>query len=297
MNITKKVVIIGAGPAGLNFAILCEKHRIDYVLIEATNEIGGQLTKLYPEKEIVDIPNIKCIKAKDYILSLKEQINSDNIKLNLRIEKIENNTVFAGENTYFTEYIIICTGLGFSSPRPLGIPGENACKNILYSLKSYDFLADKKVAIFGGGDSALDWAKEISAITNDAHLIHRRTEFRGNPETIKNCKNLKIHLPYIPFSLLIEDEIAKSIEIINANQDVNDKIIIPVDYILVNYGNIANNNGFGFNQTGSFINVDSNNMIKPNIFAIGDVANYENKKRRIAPLLDECQNVFSQIKR
>lgn len=296
MNISKKVVIIGAGPAGLNFAILCEKHKIDYVLIEATNEVGGQLTKLYPEKDIVDIPNIQCIKAKDYILSLKEKIDLKNIRLNSKVEKIKNNIVFAGENSYYAQYIIICTGLGFSSPRPLGIPGEDTCRNILYSLKTYDFLANKKVAIFGGGDSALDWAKEISAITDEAHLIHRRTEFRGDPETIKDCKNLKVHLPYIPSSLIQENNIAKSIVITNANPDVNDKIILPVDYILVNYGNVANNNGFGFDQTGSFINVDSDNMIKSNIFAIGDVANYENKKRRIAPLLDECQKVFALIK-
>lgn len=292
------VVIVGAGPAGLYFANLCEKEKIDYLLLDASNEVGGQITHLYPEKEMVDIPGIKSIISKDYITKLVSCVDQSKILLNTKVEKIENNEVFACNLSVKAKYIILAIGLGFSSPRPLGVEHENECKNILYHLKKFDFLKGKKVAIFGGGDSALDWSKEISKISDDVHLIHRRTEFRGNPETIKDCKNLKIHLPYIPYSLEYDNEKATSVvikEVLPEDQPEHLEKIC-VDYVLVNYGNVAANCDFGFEKNGLFVKVDSDNRVKNNIFAIGDICDYENKKRRIAPSIVECERVFKLIK-
>lgn len=292
-----KVVIIGAGPAGLYFASLCEQKKVDYLVLEASDELGGQLTRLYPEKEIVDIPGITSIKAKEFVELLKSKLNQEKIILNTKVEKIENNCVFAGKITVKAQYVIIAIGLGFSSPRPLGVEHENECENILYSLKEFSFLKDKKVAIFGGGDSALDWTKEISKISDGVHLIHRRTEFRGDPKTIENCHNIAIHLPFVPDSIKVQNGIAKSVRIkevvpIGTNPSFID---IPVDYILVNYGNQPSNSNFGFEQNGLFIKVNESCEIKTNIFAVGDICDYENKKRRIAPLIGECDKVFKII--
>lgn len=292
------VAIIGAGPAGLYFANLCEKAGIDYLLIDASNEVGGQITHLYPEKEIVDIPGIKLIISKDYIAQLLKGVNHQKIVLNTKVEKIEKNMVFAEEFVVKAKYILLAVGLGFSSPRPLGVEHENECSNILYHLKKFDFLKNKKVAIFGGGDSALDWSKEISKISNDVHLIHRRTEFRGNPETIKDCRNLKLHLPYVPYSLEYDGEKATSVTIKEVRPEGEPEHLekIAVDYILVNYGNVAANCDFGFKREGLFIKVDKDNRVNGNIFAVGDICDYENKKRRIAPLIAECDKVFEIIR-
>lgn len=292
-----KIVIVGAGPAGLYFANLCEKAGMDYLLIDASNEIGGQITHLYPEKEIVDIPGIKTIISKDYIARLEKGINPEKIVLNTKVEKIEKDRVFAGNFTVKAEYIILAIGLGFSSPRPLGVEHENECSNILYHLKKFDFLKDKKVAIFGGGDSALDWSKEISKISNNVHLIHRRTEFRGNADTIKDCTNLSVHLPYVPYSLEYKDGKATSVTIkeVRAEGEPEHLEKIDVDYILVNYGNVAANCDFGFEKQGLFIKVDNDCRVQNNIFAVGDVCEYENKKRRIAPSIAECDKVFKLI--
>ena len=292
-----KIVIVGAGPAGLYFANLCEKAGMDYLLIDASNEIGGQITHLYPEKEIVDIPGIKTIISKDYIARLEKGINPEKIVLNTKVEKIEKNKVFAGNFTVKAEYIILAIGLGFSSPRPLGVEHENECSNILYHLKKFDFLKDKKVAIFGGGDSALDWSKEISKISNNVHLIHRRTEFRGNADTIKGCKNLSVHLPYVPYSLEYKDGKATSVTIKEVRTEGQPEHLekIDVDYSLVNYGNVAANCDFGFEKQGLFIKVDNDCRVQNKIFAVGDVCEYENKKRRIAPSIAECDKVFKLI--
>ena len=291
-----KVVIIGAGPLGLYFASKCEEAGIDYLVLEGSEEMGGQLTRLYPEKDIVDIPGIECIKAKDYIELLKSKIDLKKVVLNAKVTEIKNIDkiqLFAGKTVYFCEFLIIATGLGASVPRPLGVEHENECDNIIYSVKTFDHLKDKKVAIFGGGDSALDWAKAISAISDHVHLIHRRLEFRGNPDTIKDSKNLHVHLPYVPHSIEYRD--SKAISVTIKKVDTEEFETIEVDYIFVNYGNIAAFSSFPFKMEGSFLPVDENQKVEGKVFAIGDVCAYENKTRRVAPGIKEADKVLKII--
>ena len=296
MKTLHDIIIIGAGPIGLYFASKCEEKNIDYLLLEGSETIGGQLTRLYPEKQIVDIPGIDSIRSADYIEFLKSKVNDKKIVLNARVSNIKNGNeieISAGKTAYFCKKLVIATGLGASVPRPLGVEHENECSNIIYSVKSFDHLKGKRVAIFGGGDSALDWAKEISAISDNVHLIHRRLEFRGNPETIKNCKNLNIHLPYVPVSITHENGRATSVTI--KKVDTEELLTIDVDYIFVNYGNIASLTSFPFKMENAFLVVDENNKVEQNVFAIGDVCQYQNKTRRIAPGLKEADRVFNQI--
>lgn len=291
-----KVVIIGAGPIGLYFASKCEEAGIDYLVLEGSEEIGGQLTRLYPEKDIVDIPGVECIKAKNYIELLKAKISLNRVILNAQVSDIKNSEkiqLFVGKTIYFCDFLVIATGLGASVPRPLGVEHESECDNIIYSVKTFDHLKDKKVAIFGGGDSALDWAKAISAISDHVHLIHRRLEFRGNPETIKDSKNLHVHLPYVPFSIEYKDGKATSVTIKKVDTEELEKI--EVDYIFVNYGNIASFTSFPFKMDGSFLPVDESQKVEGSVFAIGDVCAYENKTRRIAPGIKEADKVFKLI--
>ena len=296
MENSYKVIIVGAGPIGLYFASKCEEQGIDYLVLEGSEDIGGQLTRLYPEKDIVDIPGIDCIKSKDYIELLRSKISTNRVITNSQVTDIKNGDkirLFSGKTVYFCEFLVIATGLGASVPRPLGVEHENECDNIIYSVKTFDHLKDKRVAIFGGGDSALDWAKAISAISDNVHLIHRRLEFRGNPETIKDCKNLHIHLPYVPFSIGYNNGKATSVTIKKVDEEKLESI--DVDYIFVNYGNVASFSSFPFKMEGSFLPVDENQNIEGRVFAIGDVCQYENKTRRIAPGIKEADKVFKTI--
>lgn len=293
-----KVIIIGAGPIGLYFASECEKSHLDYLILEGSNVAGGQIAHLYPEKEVVDLPNIKSIIAKDYITSLLNKIDQKRLMFNANVIDIKNGDlieILTEKVHYFCEKLVIATGLGFSKPRPLGIEGEDGCMNIRYSLRNYEFLKDKNVAIFGGGDSALDWARALSKISKGIHLIHRRDEFRGNPETIKDCKDLIVHKPFVPYSLNCDGVFAKSVTIKKVSDTEEEYLEIPVDYIFVNFGNVACQSKFPFDMDGSFLKVDSNLQITKNIFAIGDVAQYENKTRRMAPGINEANIVFKQI--
>lgn len=295
------VIIVGGGPAGLYFANKCQNKSFDYLLIEASDALGGQLPRLYPEKDIVDIKGIDVIKAKDYASNLANNLKKEKVLLNTKVvdiipgDKIE---VKTSTLSFSCDYLIIATGLGSSTPRPLGVEHEFEVKNIVYKLDDYSQLKDKRIAIFGGGDSALDWAKHLSKISNNVSLIHRRLEFRGNADTIKDCHNLAVYLPYVPDHIDVENNKATSITIREVVEEGKTPkfIAIPVDLILVNYGNIAEATNFNFEKDGSFLKVNSTTYsIAKNIFAIGDVASYENKKRRIQPSIEEADAVFNII--
>ncbi len=291
-NMFYENIIIGAGPIGLYLASKIN----NCLLLEATNKVGGQLINLYPEKEIIDIPNMPSIKAKDYISFLVSNIDKNKIKTNEKVVDVIQGDiikVITNNAEYHCKNLIICTGLGFSSPRKLGLENEDTCSNIIYHLKDYMFLKNKRVAIFGGGDSALDWAKTLSQISPYVSLIHRRDEFRGNADTIKGIKNLSTYLSYVPKELIKEDKKASKIVIHNLKNDSD--IELPVDYILVNFGNIAELTNFNLEQQNGFLKTDNNFTVAKNIYACGDCISYENKKRRIAPGIDEANKILKII--
>lgn len=301
MQVHHHIVIVGAGPSGLYFASKCEKDKKDYLLLEASDSLGGQLPRLYPEKDIVDIKGINVIKAKDYIELLKKNVDLSKVLLSEKVIDIvpgDKVIVKTARNEYSADYLVIATGLGSSTPRPLGVESENKVTNIVYKLDDYSKLENKKVAVFGGGDSALDWAKHLSNISNHISLIHRRTEFRGNADTIKDCKNLNVYLPFVPDHIDIKNNKAISVTIREVVEEGKTPkyVVIPVDLILVNYGNIAEQSSFPFDKDGAFIKVNQDDYsVSKNIFVIGDVASYENKKRRIQPAIDEADIVYKII--
>ena len=78
-------IIVGGGPVGLFAAAELQKQKRSFRLLEASDTLGGQTLTLYPEKEIVDIPGIPSIKAKDYIASLIQNIDPVNVSLGVKV--------------------------------------------------------------------------------------------------------------------------------------------------------------------------------------------------------------------
>lgn len=289
----KKIAIVGAGPIGLYFASLCEEKKLDYTVFEATDHVGGQIVNLYPQKKFLDVVGFENQSAENFVNYFQKKVNFERIHLNEKVTSISKHTLTTNKREYYFDYIVIAVGLGMYCPRCLGIECENKCNNVLYALKDFSFLANKRVVIFGGGDSALDWAKEISLHSNDVHLVHRRLEFRGNADTIKNCTNLKVHLPYVPFKLKINNNKCEMITIKKVDEDKY--IDIPVDYVLVNFGCVPVNIPFNYPHEGNFLKVNNKQALDDGVYAIGDCAIYPNKLRRIEPGKKEAHAVLNDL--
>lgn len=290
--------IVGGGPSGLYCASRLEALKIPYLLFESGEELGGQATSLYPEKEVEDVPLFKPMKAKEIIKIFADSLEEEHLMLGSRVTAIKEDedgvVVTSEKKTVKAKYVFIATGLGFHKPRTMGLENEEKCSNILYSLLDPETLRGQKVVIFGGGDSALDWAKGLSSIASKVSLVHRRDEFRGNADTIKNCK-IDVYLSFIPAKITYSDGLCKDITI----KSVKDEslVTLPSDTVLVNFGQIPSPSTFGYQLSpkGFGILAESHYKISPHVFAFGDCVYDENKKKRIAPAMEEVDDIFTYL--
>ena len=192
-------IIIGAGPVGLFAVHQLGIKGLKAVIIDNLDKVGGQCIELYPDKPIYDIPAVPECTGKELTDKLREQIKPFNTEffLNERVNEIkqDNNHWIVKtnkDNNFSAPNIIIAGGVGSFEPRKLSV--KNAEKfegnSLFYSIKNKEDLKNKNISIFGGGDSALDWALELSKFSK-INLIHRRKEFRGAPHTLSEIKKLE----------------------------------------------------------------------------------------------------------
>ena len=289
-------LIIGAGPTGLFTAHQLKLIGLDCEVVDNLDKIGGQCIELYPDKPIYDIPAIPECTGEELTNSLIKQLKPFNVKFHLaeRVDEVKNNNgkweVKTNKGTLFnTPNIIIAGGVGSFEPRKFA-PKE--CerfeeKSIFYSIKDKTIFKDKTVSIFGGGDSALDWAVELSK-NSKINLIHRRDEFRGAQSTVNKINELKkagkINL-YTKYQLknVKGSENIESIDIEHDNKEVTN---LKTDFILgffgliMQLGPIAN---WGLNLDKKTINVDTEKFEtnQKGIYAVGDICNYPGKLKLI----------------
>ena len=290
------VLVIGAGPTGL-FAV----HQLGIIglkaeVVDNLDKVGGQCIELYPDKPIYDIPGIPECTGESLTKNLLEQIKpfKTNFHLNERVQVItkekENWKIVTNKNKNFiAPNIIIAGGVGSFEPRKFSLKDidkfEN--KNVFYSVKDKNFFKNKKVCIFGGGDSALDWAIELSKIS-EVTLVHRRDEFRGAEHSAEIAKKLekegklKIKTPFQIDSFEGKDNISS----ITIKNEIGKIEKIPTNYILGFFGLIMKLGPiaeWGLNLDKKTIPVNTENFQtnKEGIFAIGDICTYPGKLKLI----------------
>jgi thioredoxin reductase (NADPH) len=300
------LLIVGAGPVGLYSAFSAGAKKLNTLVIESLDYVGGQLTTLYPEKPIYDFPGIKEIKAKDLIKELYNQYlpfeKEVPIKLGvslINIEMCENYyKVFTSEAIYETKTILLTTGNGGFTPRPLELENAALIKNLSYNLVNIDKYKEKEVVILGGGDSALDYGNMLKGVAKKVNLVHRRNEFRALEDSIEKFKTHGfIYTPYTPNKLNINNNLGTSIELKNAQTE--ELLTLNFDELIVSFGMLPSTfdyNACGIHSTKDGINVKTNMETSlPGVFACGNCINYLGKIKTIACGIGEAAIAMHSI--
>ncbi len=289
-------LIIGAGPTGLFTAHQLKLIGLDCEIVDNLDKIGGQCIELYPDKPIYDIPAVPECTGEELTNNLISQLKPFDIKFHLteRVEEVKKEDTnwlvkTSSGNTFLTPNVIIAGGVGSFEPRKFA-PKE--CeqfenKSLFYSVKDKSVFNGKTVSIFGGGDSALDWAIELSKDCK-INLIHRRDEFRGAKATVDKMQELvksgKINL-FTKYQMANAngDQRLESIDIKHDNNEIKN---LKSDYVLgffgliMQLGPIAN---WGLNLYKKTIEVDTEKFEtnQKGIYAVGDICNYPGKLKLI----------------
>ena len=290
------VLVIGAGPVGIFVVQQLGLIGLKAEVVDNLDKIGGQCIELYPDKPIYDIPAVPECTGESLTKNLLEQIKAfkTNFHLNERVQEIsreQNNWKIqtSGKKIFLSPNIIIAAGVGSFEPRKFLIKEAEKFENkgVFYSIKDKTYFKNKKICIFGGGDSALDWAIELSKLA-EVTLVHRRNEFRGAEHSATIVKKLekegklKIKTPYQINSIEGNNEI-KGITIKDEEgkvETITTDCILGFFGLIMKLGPIAD---WGLNLDKKTIPVNTENFQtnKEGIFAIGDICTYPGKLRLI----------------
>ena len=289
-------LIIGAGPTGLFTAHQLKLIGLNCEIVDNLDKIGGQCIELYPDKPIYDIPAIPECTGEELTNNLVEQLKPFNIKFHLseRVDELKKNNsnweIKTNKGTKFsTPNVIIAGGVGSFEPRKFNLTECEKYENnsVLYSVKDKSVFKGKTVSIFGGGDSAIDWALELSK-DSKVNLIHRRDEFRGAQLNVNKVHDLnksgKIKL-FTKYQLKTVNG-ADNLESIEIESDDKDIKKLDTDYILGFFGLIMKLgpiSDWGLNIDKKTIAVDTEKFEtnQKGIYAVGDICSYPGKLKLI----------------
>jgi thioredoxin reductase len=288
----RDITIIGGGPTGLFGAFYAGVRGASCRIIDSLPELGGQLTALYPEKDIFDVGGFPRILAKDLAKNLIEQGTQFgcDVVLDEDVREVKREgevfRLVGRARDYFTKTILIAGGKGAFEPRALEVPGysELLHKGVVYAVKDPESYRDKRVIIVGGGDSALDWALILKDKCSEVTLIHRREGFRAHEASVaaleKACEAGRISLrTYHEVRAIHGNGTVEGITIFDNRTDEDTRL--DVDAVLCflgfkpdlgpikSWGLIVNKNRIVVNHL-----METN---LPGVYGAGDVIEYEGK--------------------
>lgn len=291
------VVIVGAGPCGLFQVFELGLLGIQAHVVDSLAHPGGQCAELYPEKPIYDIPAVPMCTAQELVDRLLEQIKPFHPRLHLGEEVTEVSPragrflVRTSAGTIFDAgAVVIAGGVGSFQPRRIALEGAEPLegRSIHYRVRDASAFAGKRLVVFGGGDSALDWTLAFASTAASLTLVHRRAEFRAAPASVAKMRDLVAagrlrHIEGLAQSLILEEGALAGVHVKGANGDLH---ALPADQLLAFFGlhpKLGPIAEWGLELERKALKVDTERFQTsvPGIFAIGDVSTYPGKKKLI----------------
>ena len=296
--ITADICIIGAGPVGLFAVFEAGLLKMRCHLIDVLPQVGGQLSEIYPQKPIYDIPGFPIVNAQQLVDGLIEQIEPFKPTFSLgervnELQQLEDGSFFIQTNDgteVYSKVVVIAGGLGCFEPRKPAIDRleDFEGKGVSYMVKNPEAYRGRKVVLAGGGDSALDWTIFLADIADEVTLIHRGDTFRGSPDSAEKVFALaqegRINLiPQAHIKAISGSSHLQEVEIVDRENETSviaADNLIPLFGLTPKLGPIAN---WGLNVDKSAIMVDTvdySTNVK-GVYAIGDINTYPGKLKLI----------------
>jgi thioredoxin reductase len=276
------VVIVGAGPAGLAASLTTAHRGLTTLVIEAKDRAGGQPHFLYADKRIVDVPGFPdgvtgeelsarvYRQAVDALVQFRFNEELTDIEETDEVEKGDRlQQVVTSRGSYLCRKVILAMGL-LHFPRKLPVLEALDSKKVFHKVPRIRDYEGHRVAVVGGGDSAMDAAVMVLERQGDVDLIVREETPVGKAETLARVRSQggRVHLQIeLSAAAFAGDQL---------RLDLTDGSKINVDLVIVQIGFLSAKETF--QRLKVRLNLDGSIAIDPyyetsrrGVFAVGDV--------------------------
>jgi ferredoxin/flavodoxin---NADP+ reductase len=308
----RDLTIIGGGPTGLFGLFYAGMRGATAQIIDALPEPGGQLTALYPEKDIFDVAGFPSIPAKELVRQLRSQAQQFDQPMHFSqrvvgLDEADGHFVLVTETDRFpTRAILIAAGIGAFAPRRLPQPAAQPW----YGRGIHDVVTDperfrgKHVVIIGGGDSAFDWGVQLLDRAAKVAIVHRSDRFRAHEATVTQFRSaveagraslLTFHELQ---DLIVPDGSDRFTHIVLRDIKAKSARELEADVVLPMLGFVSDMGAIG--EWGLTIEKDEivvNSQMetgRPGIYAAGDVVTYPGKLKLIATGFGDAATAVNQ---
>ena len=284
-----KLIILGSGPAGYTAAVYAARANLNPVLITGMQQ-GGQLTTTTEVEnwpgDANDLTGPKLMdRMKEHAEKFETEIIFDHIN---EVDFSEKPYKLKGDSKGYTcDALIICTGasaqyLGLESEQAFMGRGVSACATC-----DGFFYRNQKVAVVGGGNTAVEEALYLSNIASEVHLIHRRDTFRSEKILTKRLMdkvengNIVLHLNKTLNEVVGDDMGVTGVKLDCTESDATEEFDVMGLFIAIGHkpntgifeGQLEMNDGYIKINSGLDGNATATSV--EGVFAAGDVCDHQ----------------------
>lgn len=303
------LTIIGGGPAGMYAAFYAGMREMKVKLIEAKPELGGFL-HTYPEKTIWDvggIPPMRCEKLIEW-LDQQARVFDPELVFNqpiMGMKRLDDGNFELQSSSgqrHYSRTVLLAAGRGVTELQKLEVEGADRYElgNLHYTIQNIELFRNKHVLISGGGNSAVDWANELSEVASRVTVVHRKHEFTAMERHVQNMRSTcEVLTPYQVVTLHGEQGDIAAVTLCHV--ETGEYKRLAVDEVVVNHGYARNYGplkewGFEIGDWGLIVSERAETNI-PGIFAAGDCVTYGSKVRLIAGAFTDAVLAVNSAKR
>ena len=283
-----RLLILGSGPAGYTAAVYAARANLNPVLITGMQQ-GGQLTTTTEvENWPGDAHGLTGPALMDRMREHAETFNTEIVFDHIHTVNLNQRPfTLTGDNGVYTcDALIICTG---ASAKYLGLPSEQAFSGRgVSACATCDgfFYRNQKVAVVGGGNTAVEEALYLSNIAAEVHLVHRRDSFKAEKILVDRLMakvasgNIVLHTHRELEEVLGDDMGVNGVKLKSTKGEATEELALQGVFIAIGHkpntdifaGQLEMNGGYLKVQTGSEGNATQTSI--EGVFAAGDVSDH-----------------------
>lgn len=307
-----ELLVVGAGPTGLYAAHYAGFRGLSVTVVDALDEVGGQIAAFYPDETIYDVPGFPAVRARDLVARLEAQARRFPVDIRLgedvrsldRVGGAIRVTTWSragGERHLDAGAVLLACGIGALAPQRVVDPEMRRFEGagLEYAMPDASSLRGRRVLVVGGNERAVAMALAAAAAGASTRLAHRRDRLAAGPEAHSRLSDAGVE--FFPFRELValagESRVATA-TLADRRSTVPDETL-AVDLVLACHGVAASAESlrrFGVELDGDAVVVDSRmRSSAPGIWAAGDAAAYPGKVRLLAADLGEACTAVNNL--